>query len=506
MMDLDEYMSYDATGLARLVADRQVRPVELLELARRRLHQVNPAINAVVIETVTAAEAQVDGEPTGPFAGVPFLLKDLSQEYKGYPSTGGCKALRHVVDTENALVTDRFLEAGLVVAGKTNTPELGAKGITESALWGPARNPWDTSRTPGGSSGGSAAAVAAGVVPAAGANDGGGSIRIPAGCTGLVGLKPSRGLTPYGPQTGEPMFGMAVQGVVTRTVRDSAGLMDAIIGDFPLADYRAAQPARRFTDVIAERPGPLRIGYSAHSAISGEPTRDARAAVEATAALLTDLGHEVVEIEPPYDDKALAQTFLTIWFAQLAGQVDEIKERTGASDFDFEADTLAMVELGRANGAVAALRALGEIAGYTRAMTEFFGSYDYFMTPTIGQAPIEVGALTTPSPLQIGARVAHRLHGGKALLKTGIIDQMIEENLGWVPYTQMANLTGRPAISVPVYWTDDGLPLGTQFNGPLGSDGALLQLAAQLEEAAPWIGRFPAQPVEPARPRLGGNR
>lgn len=494
-MNIDEYMSHDATGLAKLVADKQVTPAELLDLARRRLHDVNPAINAVVVETTEAADTRVGEDLSGPFAGVPFLLKDLSQEYRGYPTASGSRALKDVVETENALVTDRFLDAGLVVAGKTNTPELGAKGVTEPTLWGPSRNPWDTSRTPGGSSGGSAAAVAAGIVPAAGANDGGGSIRIPAGCTGLVGLKPSRGLAPYGPQNGEPMFGMAVQGVVTRTVRDSAGLMDAIIGDFPLADYRAARPERPFTELIAEQPGKLRIAYSAHSAISGDPTPEAREAVEATAALLTDLGHEVVEIDPPYDDKALAQTFLTIWFAQVAGQVAEIKDRTGAADSDFEADTLAMVEVGRANGVVEMLRALGEIAGYTRAMSDFFADHDYFMTPTIGQAPIAVGALDTPAPLQVGARLAHRLHGGKALLKTGIIDQMIEENLGWVPYTQMANLTGRPAISVPVHWTGEGLPLGTQFNGPLGSDGALLQLAAQLEEAAPWIGRFPAQPV-----------
>lgn len=220
-MQLDEYLRYDATGLAELVATGEVTAAELLELARRRMRQVNPRLNAVVIETPESADVQVQGTLTGPFAGVPFLIKDLHQEYAGYPTTGGCAALRNDVAAENALVTERFLAAGLVILGKTNTPELGAKGITEPDLWGPCRNPWDTSRTPGGSSGGSAAAVAAGIVPAAGANDGGGSIRIPAATTGLVGLKPSRGLAPYGPQTGEPMFGMAVQGVVARTVRAS---------------------------------------------------------------------------------------------------------------------------------------------------------------------------------------------------------------------------------------------------------------------------------------------
>ncbi|MFC0315214.1 amidase [Gordonia phosphorivorans] len=497
-MNLDEYMAHDATALADLVKQGQVTAAELLELARQRMREVNPAINAVVIETALAADTQISGAgegPSGPFAGVPFLLKDLGQEYKGYPTSSGSKALRHVIETENALVTDRFLAAGLVIMGKTNTPELGAKGITEPALWGPARNPWDTTRTTGGSSGGSAAAVAAGVVPAAGANDGGGSIRIPSGCNGLVGLKASRGLTPYGPQTGEPMFGLVTQGVVTRTVRDSAGLLDAIVGPNQRADYHVAQPSRPFAEVITEEPGRLRIAYSARSAISGEASAQAQAAVDATAELLTDLGHEVVEIDPPYDDKALAQTFLTIWFAQLAGNVAEIKERTGAGDFDFEADTLAMVEVGRANGVVALIDALGAITEYTHAMERFYTEYDYFLTPTIAQKPIEIGALDTPLALQAGARVAHRLHGGKALLKTGIIDQMIEENLGWVPYTQMANLTGRPAINVPVYWTDDDLPLGVQFNGRLGADGSLLQLAAQLEKARPWIDRFPARPT-----------
>lgn len=491
-MTLDEYMTFDATGLAALVAAGEVTPAELLDLARQRLREVNPTLNAVVIETRAEADDQVRRNLSGPFAGVPFLLKDLEQQYRGYPTTCGCRALRDVVENQNALVTDRFLDAGLVVLGKTNTPELGAKGITEPDLWGPCRNPWDATRTPGGSSGGSASAVAAGIVPAAGANDGGGSIRIPAATTGLVGLKASRGLTPYGPHTGELLFGMATQGVVARTVRDSAGLMDAIVGPNQFADYPMASPATSFVDAIGERPTGLRIGYSGHSAIRGEPTAEAAAALEATAQLLTDLGHHVEQVSPPYDDKALAETFLSIWFAQVAGKVDEIKERTGAGDADFEADTLAMVEVGRAGGAVKLMRALGEIPVYTRAMETFYETYDFYLTPTLAEAPIKVGALDTPKPMQIGARVAHRLHGGAALVRTGVIDQMIEANLGWVPYTQMANMTGRPAVSVPVHWTPEGLPLGVAFNGRLGSDGALLALAAQLEEAAPWIQRFPA--------------
>lgn len=494
-MDVKEYMGYDATGLAELVAQRQVTAAELLEAARARAAEVNGKLGAIVIDIEKEADAQVAGELSGPFAGVPFLIKDLMQEYKGYPTTYGSRALKNWVADEHALVTERFLQAGLVIFGKTATPEFGAKGITESELWGPCRNPWDTSRTPGGSSGGSASAVAAGIVPAAGANDGGGSIRIPAGCNGLVGLKPSRGLAPYGPQTNEPMFGMAVQGVVAKSVRDNAGMFDAIVGRTPLADYDGALPAGPFAEMIKSAPGKLKIGYSAKSAITEAPDPEAVQALESTAQLLTELGHEVEEIDPPYDDKALAADFLTIWFAQCAAEVEMACEETGAKYKDFEADTLAMAEIGRANGIVAAAQALARTVEYTHAVSKFYESYDYFLTPTIARRPVKIGELDTAPSLQKAARVVHRSHAGKLMLKTGVIEQMIEDNLGWVPYTQMANLTGRPAINVPTYWTDDGMPLGVQFNGALGSDGELLKLAAQLEEARPWADRFPAQPV-----------
>ena len=262
-MDLDEYLSSDATTLAGLVAAKEVTASELLALARERADAVNPVINAIVVPLTRVADARAaDPSLTGPFAGVPFLVKDLAQEYAGFPTSGGSRALAHDVATEHALVTRRFLEAGLVVFGKTNTPEFGAKGVTEPELWGPSRNPWDVTRTPGGSSGGSGAAVAAGIVPAAGANDGGGSIRIPAACNGLVGLKTSRGIGPYGPQTGELMFGMVTQGVVSRTVRDSAALFDAIIAPDPSAAYEGAMPPEPFAEAIRRAPGTLRVGFS----------------------------------------------------------------------------------------------------------------------------------------------------------------------------------------------------------------------------------------------------
>ena len=490
-MDLGEYLTSDATALAELVSDGEVSAPELLDLARRRTDAVNPALNAVVARMDRVADARAaDPELSGPFAGVPFLLKDLQQEYAGHPTSYGCRALRDDVAVDHSLVTRRFLEAGLVVFGKTNTPEFGAKGITEPDHFGAARNPWSLRHTPGGSSGGSAAAVAAGIVPAAGANDGGGSVRIPAACCGLVGLKTSRGISPYGPQTGEPMFGMVTQGVVSRTVRDTAGLLDAITGPDPAAMYRAEMPPERFTDAVRRAPRTLRVGYSWSSAITPDPHPEAVAAVESAAALLSDLGHEVEPVAPPHDDQALARDFLTIWFAQLYGEVQRARRRSGARDRDIEADTLAAAELGRAAGIGPLFEAIGNVNEHVRALARFHEGHDLLLTPTLARPPLEVGALDASPALQRASRAVARLHAGKVLAASGILDQLIAENLGWVPYTQLANLTGRPAVSVPLHWTESGLPLGVQLVGPLGSDGLLLQVAAQLEEARPWVHRY----------------
>jgi len=490
-MDLGDYLTSDATTLAGLVADQEVTAVELLALARERRDAVNPTLNAIIEPLTEVADARAtDPDLSGPFAGVPFLVKDLGQAYAGYPTSNGSRALVDDVAEDHALVTQRFLDAGLVIFGKTNSPEFGSKGVTEPELFGATRNPWNIDHTPGGSSGGSGAAVAAGIVPAAGANDGGGSVRIPAACNGLVGLKTSRGVGPYGPQTGEEMFGMVTQGVVSRTVRDSAALLDAIIAPNAGAAYEAALPPVPFAELIGKRPGRLRIGYSSASAINAHPDPEAVAAVESAAGLLTELGHDVEEVAPPHDDEALARDFLTIWFAQLHGQVADAKQRLGSPDSHFEADTLASAELGRAAGMLPLLRSLANVNGHTRALAGFHQNYDLFLTPTLAKPPLPVGALTSPTSLQKAARTVAKVRAGRLLAATGILDQLINDNIGWVPYTQLANLTGRPAISVPLHWTATGLPLGVQFVGRLGADGLLLQLAAQLEEARPWFGRY----------------
>lgn len=489
-MNFDEYRTYDATGLAKLVADKEVSAAELLTLARDRAAAVNPRINAIVRDVPAAPADQLQG----PFAGVPFLIKDLAQDYAGLPSSQGCRALMSTPIAEHSTIVQRWIDAGLVIFGKTNLPEFGAKGITESEAWGPARNPWDLQRTPGGSSGGSAAAVAAGIVPCAGANDGGGSIRIPAACCGLVGLKPGRGLTPMGPTTSESMHGAAVQGVVSRTVRDTAAMLDVICGGEPFGPYIPALPDTPFASVVGQDPGKLRIGVRVPSAITPNPHREAFAAVEATVQTLTALGHHVEELpQAPYDDAALARDFLLTWFVHLAWDVDEAKRLTGAGNESFERDTLIMAAVGRATGSLDYVDAVERRHQHTLRLSEFFESYDLLLTPTLATPPPKIGEFDLPAVLQRASDAMIKTRTAGLLRHTKIVDDLVEKNLGWVPYTQLANLTGRPAISLPLHWTAESLPLGVQFVAPLGGESLLIRLAAQLEQAAPWSDRVPPE-------------
>ncbi|OBK77109.1 amidase [Mycobacterium sp. 1164985.4] len=485
-MNFEEYRAHDATGLAKLVAEKEVTATELLDVARNRAAAVNPRINAIVRDV----PASPQNAAAGPFSGVPFLIKDLAQDYAGLPTSAGSRALMSKPVAEHSEVVRRWQDAGLVIFGKTNTPEFGAKGITEPEAWGPARNPWDLNRTPGGSSGGSAAAVAAGIVPCAGASDGGGSIRIPAACCGLVGLKPGRGLTPSGPATGESMHGAAVQGVVSRTVRDTAAMLDVIRGGEPCGPYVPGIPASPFASCVGADPGRLRIGVRVPSAINPSPHPEAAAAVEATVQTLTELGHHVDELPSvPFDDGALARDFLLTWFVHTAWELQEVKRVTGVGDESFERDTLVLAALGRTTSGVDYLDAVHRRHEYTRRLTTFFESYDLLLTPTLATPPPAIGAFDLPAVLQRAADVLVKTRTVKLLRYTNIVDDMVGKNLGWIPYTQLANLTGRPAISLPLHWTAEGLPLGVQFVAPLAGESTLIQLAAQLEQALPWADR-----------------
>jgi len=484
---MQEYAEYDAVGLADLVARGAVSPAELLDAARARATEVDHRLNAIVrrIDPPPAAE-------DGVLAGVPFLIKDLHQDLAGQPTSCGSRSLAAVPVAETATVVQRWLDAGLVIFGKTNTPEFGAKGITEPDQWGACRNPWNTDHSPGGSSGGAAAAVAAGIVPVAGASDGGGSIRIPASACGLFGLKPSRGLIPSGPALGEALGGTATDGVVSRSVRDTAVMMDVLAGPTGYAPYAAAFSPTPYADEVGQDPGRLRIAVCTASAINPAPHHEALAAAAETAALLAELGHQVVELDrAPVDDAQLAKDFLTSWFAYCAFSVDEAKRVSGCGDGAFEDDTLVMAALGRATSPVTLMRAVEDRHHHIRRLAEFHEDYDLLLTPTTATPPPRIGAFDLAGPLRMVQRGLVTARSAGVLRFTPIVDQMISENLGWVPYTQLANLTGRPAMNVPLHWTADGLPIGSQFVARLGAEGLLLRLAAQLEQARPWAGRRP---------------
>lgn len=388
----------------------------------------------------------------------------------------------------------RWLDAGLVIFGKTNTPEIGAKSVTEPHLFGPARNPWNTDHTPGGSSGGSAAAVAAGIVPCAGANDACGSIRIPASACGLFGLKSSRGLVPFGPMAQEGLGGLASQGVISRSVRDTAAMLDVMVGAAPEDPYLVATASETtYSELLGQEPRRLRIGLCTASTINPDPHPEALAAAVEAAELLESLGHDVDRLETaPCDDATMAKEFLTILFAYAAHTVAQAKATSGSDDSGFEPDTLVMAALGRAGDPAAVIGALENRQVHVRRLARFHESYDLLLTPATASPPPRIGQFDLPATLQRAQRALLRVRGAALLRFTPIIDQLVDDNLGWVPYTPLANVTGRPAMSVPLHWTADGLPIGVQFVGRLGAEGLLLQLAAQLERARPWAHRRPS--------------
>lgn len=489
-MDHAEYAGLDGVAMARLVAAGEVTAAELLAAARRRAGEVNPAVNAIVRRLDDSADERARTPLDGAFAGVPFLLKDLHQGLAGVPTSSGCRALSAWAPAETDTAVQRWLDAGLVIFGYTNTPEFGAKGVTEPELFGPTRNPWDLTRTPGGSSGGAAAAVAAGIVPVAGASDGGGSIRIPASCCGLFGLKPGRGVVPSGPARGEGLHGAATNGVISRSVRDTAVMLDVLRGADPDAPFAPADPADRYADQVGRPPGRLRIGVQAESRLNPEPHPEAIAAVDDAVQLLTELGHDVESAKVGYDDAQLARDFLLPWFVHVAVEVGHARRLTGARR-GFEVDTLVMAAIGRVTRASDYSAALDRWHGYVRALSAFHRRYDLLLTPTTATLPPGIGELDISPAERLGAQFALTARGGRLLGRLGVVEQAVHRNLSWIPYTQLANLTGRPAANVPLYLTPGGLPMGVQFVAPLGGEGLLLRLAAQLESARPWSGRRP---------------
>ncbi len=490
---LTDYGTYDALGLAALIAKGEISAREVLDSALAAIAAGEKKYNAMVEILTERARAQAAGPLAGPFAGVPFLLKDLQQELEGVRQTAGAVALRDNRSTHTAYVTARWLEAGLVIAGTTATPELGLKAVTETAAHGATRNPWDVSRTPGGSSGGAAAAVAAGYVPAAGASDGGGSIRIPASYAGLFGLKPSRGRVPNGPLHGELWDGAVTNGVLTRSVRDSAALLDTIAGPEPGGPFTIAAPARPYAQEVGAPPGRLRIGFSIASPVGGVVEAEPVAAVNAAARLLESLGHSVEPAAPAIDGMAVFRAFMTAYYGHTAANLAEVQRLSGAKAASFDTDTRLLALLGRALPAAEFVKMRLSWNGFARALASFHERYDLYMTPVTACAPPRIGELaTSPAERRLGALLI-ALNAGGLLLKSGTTERLALPQYARTPFTQLANLTFVPAMSVPLHQGADGLPYGVHFSAPFGREDVLFRLAGQLEQAAPWAGRRPVQ-------------
>jgi amidase len=473
--------SMDATAQAELVRNGDASPTELVEAAIARVEQVNPELNAVIHELFEEgrAEAESPDLPDGPFKGVPFLFKDLGAAYAGQPFHLGMRALKEANFRApmDSYLAERFRAAGFVVIGKTNVPELGILPTTEPVAYGASHNPWDTDRSPGGSSGGSGAAVASGMVPAAHANDGGGSIRIPASINGLVGLKPTRQRISEGPLVGDNMSGLTVELALTHTVRDTAAILDAVQGSAPGDPYVAPAPARPYMDEIGVEPT-LRIGFAEQPPVPGlESHPECVAAVRAARDLLVELGHEVEESSPLSADMAealnLEDTFLTRWAAGQAATLDifgTLLNRELTAD-DVEPLTWALAEEGRSRSAGRYLSDTGLHQTVGRAIAGWHESgFDLMLTPTVAEPPVPLGTYdqSVPDPLDAFRRA--------------------------VPmgaFTAVFNATGQPAISLPLHWTEDGLPIGIQLVAPFGREDLLIQVAAQLEQAQPWADRRP---------------
>ncbi|WPB81466.1 amidase [Archangium violaceum] len=492
-MAIQGYDALDATALAELVRKKELQPIELVEEAISRIEAVNPKLNAVVHKMYDQARKTAAGPlPQGPFSGVPFLVKDLDGYLANEPYAGGCRALVGFVPDHDAELMARFRRAGVVIVGKTATPELGILGVTETVLNGPTRNPWNPEHTPGGSSGGSAACVAARVVPMAHGGDGGGSIRIPASACGLFGLKPTRARNPLGPDSAEGWGGFVQQHVLTRSVRDSAAMLDATQGADLGAPYAAPPIARPFLQEVGTPPGRLRIAFSTGSLYGKHVHPDCKAAVQDAVKLCQELGHELVEDAPRFDREELVRSYLVNVAANTTVQMEEISQATGkpVTADDVEPSTWALVQLGSILTAADLQRARNVMHKAGRMMAAFHERYDLFLDATLAYPPVRIGELA-PKPAELAAMaVLRKLPLKPVFLK--LLDVLAGNSLERTPNTQLFNQTGQPAMSVPLFWNTAGLPVGVQFSARFGDEATLFRLASQLEQARPWAGRKPS--------------
>ncbi|HSB12264.1 MAG TPA: amidase [Blastocatellia bacterium] len=469
-----EYANYDALGLAELVAKKQVTPAELLSAVRQRVETLNPKLNAFCHLFFDKAEAQIkQGLPAGPFRGVPFALKDLGQYLRGTVTSAGSRVWKDSVAEFDSTFVARLKSAGLVIFAKTNSPELGLTTTTESVLYGKTHNPWNLERTSGGSSGGSAAAVASRILPAAHASDGGGSIRIPASCCGLFGLKPTRGRVPMGPSQFEGWNGFSAHHVVTISVRDSAALLDATAGAELGSPYFSPAPARPYLSETRVLPGRLRIALCVDTPGGTPLDPECRSAALDAAKLCEGLGHVVEPQKLPIDNGPMREAFITVINVSIARTLADAAKTLGRSvtENDVEPVTWSMSQSGRGTDVIAYSRAIAATHQVGLAMARFQEKYDVILSPVLAKPPVRLGVLSlSPESMQA----------------------FVKEITEFGPYTALYNVTGQPSMSVPLHWTRDGLPVGVMFSGRFGDEATLFRLAAQLEKARPWAARKPA--------------
>ncbi len=475
-MNFEEYASHDGLGLAALVREGEVAPEEPLEAAIARIEEIDPELNAVVHKAYERARAVVAaGLPDGPFRGVPFLLKDLAVFHEGMPTAFGSRLFADFTPDHDSTLVARQRAAGLAILGKTNTPEFGLCAATEPRLYGACRNPWDRSRSPGGSSGGAAVAVATGMAPLVHATDAGGSIRIPAANCGLFGLKPTRGRTPQGPDLGEGLCGMSTGHCVSRSVRDSAALLDATHGPAPGDPYAAPAAGGAFLDQVGVAPGVLKIALATETFDGRAIHPECVAAAEAAARLCEELGHRVEAARPDIDVPAMRDAWRVVAAANLWATVTARCRALGREPRadDVEPITWLWAREGQLLGAADLYAAIQGMHRIGRTLGAFFERYDVLLTSTMASPPLPLGFMDTTGD--------------------DLDDYIDRQLLDEIPFTPLFNESGGAAMSVPLHWTGDGLPIGVHFGADLGGEALLLRLAGQLEEARPWSHRRPPE-------------
>lgn len=490
-MDGFVYKNYDGLGIAELVKKKEVQPKEVLAEAIRMIEEHNPKLNAVINKFYEKAEAMAEKvDLNGVFAGVPMLVKDISQEIEGERITLGSKAYQNHIAKADSNYIKQVRKTGAVFVGQTNVPEFALMGITEPAFYGPARNPWNPNHTPGGSSGGSAAAVASGMVPIAGANDGGGSIRIPGAYCGLFGMKPTRGRTPVGPFYGRYWQGASVDLILSRSVRDSAAMLDAISIYEKGAAFHIPSFHGSYLDQLQQSlDKKLNIAFTVESPLGTEVDPDCKEAVLKSAKYLESLGHNVVEKSAPVNGSKLAKNYLTMYFGEVAATITSLEETLGrkARMSDIELTTWILGLVGKATSAEEFVLSIREWDKAALEMESFHEKYDLYMTPTTAMPPARIGELEPSSSEKTAMQIAGKLGIGGVLKKIGIVEQVAENNLKRTPFTQLANLTGQPAMTVPLHLSKEGLPVGVQFMAAKGREDLLYALAGQFEQSDLWV-------------------